>query len=166
MNVVVVGNFDVYQGTLIPGFNQTGPWYDFFGGDTLMVTNLTDQISLQPGEYHVYTTVKLPKPLFTGIGEIAPTSALNGRYSMAYPNPSSGEFTIQYSINQASHIKITVSDIYGRTIAGLFDGMVNEGTYKVAWNGQDYRGQQVSPGIYLYKFEAGEHSEIGKLIVQ
>jgi hypothetical protein len=166
MNVVVVGNFDVYQGTLIPGFSQTGPWYDFFGGDTLNVTNLTDQISLQPGEYHIYTTVKLPKPLFTGIGEITNSTTQNGRNSTAYPNPSSGAFTIQYSIPNASHIKISVSDIYGRTIAGLFDGMVNEGTYKMAWNGQDNRGQQVSPGIYLYKFEAGEHSEIGKLIVQ
>jgi 1,4-alpha-glucan branching enzyme len=166
MNVVVVGNFDVYQGNITPGFSQTGQWYDFFGGDTLNVASLSDQISLQPGEYHIYTTVKLPKPQFTGVDN--PGSAVNqdGRYSLVYPNPSSGAFTIQYKLITPLYVRITVSDIYGTTIAVLFDGKVNNGTHTVIWNGLDYSSQKVSAGMYLYKFEAGDHTEIGKLIVQ
>jgi len=166
MNVVVVGNFDVYQGAIVPGFNQTGPWYDFFGGDTLNVTTLTDQITLQPGEYHIYTTKKLPKPLFTGIDEASITANQNGRYSIAYPNPSFGEFTIQYSLETPAQVKITVSDLYGRFIAGLFDGKEAKGTHTVQWNGIDLNGKKVSHGMYLYHFIAGDHIETGKLIIQ
>ena len=166
MNVVVVGNFDVYQGTITPGFSQTGPWYDFFSGDTLNVANLTDQVSLLPGEYHIYTTVKLPKPQFTGIDEPSITTQKNGRYSIVYPNPSSGGFTIQFTLNTPLQIRITVSDLYGRPVAGLFDGKVADGTHTITWNGLDHNGQKVSPGMYLYKFDAGDHSETGKLIIQ
>jgi 1,4-alpha-glucan branching enzyme len=166
MNVVVVGNFDVYQGTITPGFSQTGPWYDFFGGDTLNVANLTDQVTLQPGEYHIYTTVKLPKPQFTGIDDPAKGSKQEGRYSLAYPNPSSGAFTIQYTLNTPLHVRITVSDIYGRPIAVVLDGKVDNGIHTVIWNGLDYSGQKACPGMYLYKFDAGGHTEIGKLIIQ
>jgi hypothetical protein len=166
MNVVVVGNFDVYQGTITPGFSQTGPWYDFFSGDTVNVANLTDQVSLLPGEYHIYTTVKLPKPQFTGMNETAITAQQNGRFSLVYPNPSSGAFTIQFTLSTPLQIRITVSDLYGRPVAGLFDGKVADGTHTVTWNGLDHNGQKVSPGMYLYKFEAGDHSETGKLIVE
>jgi 1,4-alpha-glucan branching enzyme len=166
MNVVVVGNFDVYQGTITPGFSQTGQWYDFFTGDTLNVANLTDQVSLLPGEYHIYTTVKLPKPQFTGIGDPTIRVQQNGRYSLVYPNPSSGAFTIQFTLSTPLQIRITVSDLYGRPVAGLFDGKVADGMHTVTWNGLDHNGQKVSPGMYLYKFEAGDHSETGKLIVQ
>jgi hypothetical protein len=166
MDVVVVGNFDVYQGTITPGFSQTGPWYDFFGGDTLNVNTLTDQISLQPGEYHIYTTVKLPKPQFTGIDDAPDATKQDREYTLVYPNPSSGAFTIQYIIDTPLHVRITVSDIYGRPVTVLLDGKTDSGTHTVIWNGLDDKGQKVSPGMYLYKFDAGDHSEIGKLIVQ
>jgi hypothetical protein len=166
MNVVVVGNFDVYQGAITPGFSQTGPWYDFFSGDTLNVASLADQVSLLPGEYHIYTTVKLPKPEFTGMNESSVKVLENGRYSIVYPNPSSGAFTVQFTLNTSLHVMITVSDLYGRPIAGLYDGTLPEGTHSVNWNGLNQNGQKVQSGIYLYKFEAGDHSETGKLIVQ
>ncbi len=166
MNVVVVGNFDVYQGSFNPGFSQTGPWYDFFGGDTLNVANVSDQLTLQPGEYHIYTTVKLPKPQFTGIEESSGITNQNGRYSFVYPNPSSGSFTIQYDLDEPLQVSITVSDLFGRPVALLFEGMSAQGTHTVNWNGLDHSGQRVSKGLYLYKFEAGSHVEVGKLIVQ
>jgi 1,4-alpha-glucan branching enzyme len=166
MNVVVVGNFDVYQGAVTPGFSQTGPWYDFFGGDTLNVATLSDQLTLQPGEYHIYTTVKLPKPQFTGIDETSINAKQNGRYSFVYPNPSSGVFNIQYTLDNPLHVLISVSDMIGRPVVGLLDAKVDQGTHTVVWNGLDHNGQKVSRGLYLYKFEAGDHHEVGKLIVE
>jgi hypothetical protein len=166
MNVVVIGNFDVYQGTIIPGFSQTGAWYDFFGGDTLDVTDLSAQITLKPGEYHIYTTVKLPKPGFTGINEPAATLQQNGKYSWVYPNPSSGDFTIQYTLNSPVEIRIMVMDVYGRPVYELFDGKVSDGTHRITWNGLSQSGQKMPAGMYLYKFQAGNHTETGKLIVQ
>jgi flagellar hook assembly protein FlgD len=110
--------------------------------------------------------VKLPKPQFTGIDDPGISVQKNGRFSNVYPNPSSGEFTIQFTLNTPLHIRITVSDMFGRPVAGLFDGQVSDGTHTVTWNGQNYNGHKVPSGMYLYKFEAGTHSETGKLIVQ
>jgi 1,4-alpha-glucan branching enzyme len=166
MDVVVVGNFDVYSGFVIPGFSQTGPWYDFFGGDTLNVTNTNEQFTLGPGEYHIFTTVKLPKPQFAGINEFSNKTNQTGMYSFVYPNPSSGSFTIQYTLDTPLQVNITVSDLFGKTITGLFEGKAGSGVHTIDWNGLDQNGQKVSPGLYLYKFEAGDHVEVGKLIVQ
>ena len=87
MNVTVTGNFDVVGGEIVPGFQSTGVWYDYFSGDSLIVTDLTAATSLDPGEYHIYTSVRLPKPIFTGIGD----PGVEGRIvTVVYPNPATG----------------------------------------------------------------------------
>jgi len=89
MNVTVTGNFDVKPGDIVPGFQNTGIWYDYFSGDSLTVSDVTASVSMEPGEYHIYTSVRLPKPFFTGIG--APGSGIPGHTRViVFPNPSAG----------------------------------------------------------------------------
>jgi glycosidase len=59
MNVVVIGNFDVWQGISYPQFHQPGWWHEFFSGDSLHVTNTNMPVQLNPGEYRLYSTQKL-----------------------------------------------------------------------------------------------------------
>ena len=166
MDVVVVGNFDVQYGTLVPGFMQTGRWYDFFGGDTLNVVSLTDPLPLQPGEYHIYTTVKLPKPLYTGLDNKGNAIQQDEKYTHVYPNPSAVSFTIEYDLLASQTIRVSISDLFGKPLTTLFSGKQNNGLHTLIWDGTNQNGQKVQPGIYFYKFEAGTHSETGKLIVQ
>jgi len=166
MNVVVVGNFDVHPGSLIPGFTQTGSWYDFFSGDTLNVTNITDHLTLQPGEYHLYTTVKLPKPLFTGVDEPGNPVTQESSFSFVYPNPSSGMFTIQFTMSGSSQARLTITDLYGRPVMNWSGGLLPAGTHSVQWNATKEKGIKVAPGIYFYHIEAGNRSETKKIIVQ
>lgn len=58
-NVEVVGNFDVVNATADITFPSTGTWYDNISGSTLNVTSTTMPLTLAPGEYHVYSNVKL-----------------------------------------------------------------------------------------------------------
>jgi glycosidase len=166
MNVVVVGNFDINQGNIVPGFSQAGPWYDFFSGDTLNVASVSDPISLVAGEYHIYTTVKLTKPEFTGIGEPGTNLLPDGKNILVYPNPSAGNFILKFTMGTAQYVSITVTDLYGRLITNLINDKMTAGTHTLTWNGRDRNDQKVSSGIYLYKFETGNHTETGKLIVQ
>jgi hypothetical protein len=62
MDVVIIGNFDVVPIDIIPGFTQTGVWYDYFGGNAIVETSLNNAFELQPGEYRIYTTEQLPTP--------------------------------------------------------------------------------------------------------
>lgn len=86
MKVTVVGNFDVAPGNITPNFQETGTWYEFFSGKTLNVTSVSQQISLQPGEYRLYTN-KYITPLST------PGTSTNNNLKekeqgiLIYPNP-------------------------------------------------------------------------------
>ncbi|MDD5583384.1 MAG: alpha-amylase family glycosyl hydrolase, partial [Candidatus Marinimicrobia bacterium] len=65
MNSVVVGNFDVEPQNTSLTFPKIGVWYDYFSGDSLMlnsVSNLTQLLTLSPGEFHIYTDKKQPLP--------------------------------------------------------------------------------------------------------
>ena len=59
MDVVVIGNFDVTNKSIITPFTQTGTWYEYFTGDEKNVTNTSESITLNPGEYRLYSTTNL-----------------------------------------------------------------------------------------------------------
>lgn len=64
MNVTIVGNFGLSPGTINPGFQHTGTWYDFFAGTAYEVGSTTQGISLAPGEFHIFVdkAVTFPEP--------------------------------------------------------------------------------------------------------
>lgn len=108
MNITIIGNFDVTQKTINPQFQQAGTWYDYLWGDSITVTDVSANITLQPGEYHVYTSVKLPTPY------IVPVSApLNSQYFQAeiFPNPADDKLNI---FSGSVLRKVEIHDISGR----------------------------------------------------
>ena len=60
MKVNILGNFGITLSSIDPSFAQTGKWYEYFSGDSALMTNVNSLINLQPGEYRLYTTKKLP----------------------------------------------------------------------------------------------------------
>ncbi|MCB0805714.1 MAG: T9SS type A sorting domain-containing protein [Bacteroidales bacterium] len=67
MNVTILGNFGVTPDIIVPNFQHTGYWYDYFSGDSVFVTNVNDVINLEAGEYKLFTDENLkpaPKIMF------------------------------------------------------------------------------------------------------
>jgi len=58
-NVEVVGNFDVVTSTAGISFPSTGTWYDNITGTSINVTSLPYNMTLAPGEYHLYSNTPL-----------------------------------------------------------------------------------------------------------
>lgn len=58
-NVLAVANFDVNANTVSLSFPSTGTWYDNFSGTTINVNSLPYSITLQPGEYHLFSNTAL-----------------------------------------------------------------------------------------------------------
>ncbi|HEY8782280.1 MAG TPA: alpha-amylase family glycosyl hydrolase [Mucilaginibacter sp.] len=58
-NVEVVGNFDVVSNTASIGFPSTGTWYDNITGMSINVATSPYNITLAPGEYHLYSNTPL-----------------------------------------------------------------------------------------------------------
>ncbi|MDP4282515.1 MAG: alpha-amylase family glycosyl hydrolase, partial [Bacteroidota bacterium] len=134
MNVTVLGNFNVYGGQIEPDFQNKGTWFDYFSGDSLAVTDTAALITLLPGEYHIYTTIKLKKPLFTGIDEPG-SLAESGNNVRLFPNPSSGKVWIK------SAEKIIRIEIYSLT--GICEATYDHpGSFDISL---------LQPGMYLVK---------------
>ncbi|MTI21042.1 T9SS type A sorting domain-containing protein [Fulvivirga sp. RKSG066] len=60
MNVVVVCNFNVTNQNVSATFPHDGNWYHYFAnGDELVVSGGSEELSMSPGEFRIYTDVKL-----------------------------------------------------------------------------------------------------------
>jgi glycosidase len=87
MDVRIIGNFDVETLTVTPSFSKSGWWYSYFKGDSINISDLQEPISLEPGEYRIYTSKRLGKPDITaGVHELG----ADRKYFHVYPNPVSG----------------------------------------------------------------------------
>ncbi len=67
-----------------------------------------------------------------------------------YPNPFNPSTTIEFVVTQKEFVTVTVSDILGRKIESLAEGMFNTGAYRV-----EFRADRHSSGIYLITMNAG-----------
>ena len=81
------------------------------------------------------------------------------------PNPFTTETTIYYSLKLGCDVQLTIYDPSGRLIKRVTESYMEAGEYTVLWDGRDDRGNRLSPGLYFYKIQAGEHTETGKMIL-
>jgi len=65
------------------------------------------------------------------------------------PNPFRTPTSIEYELNEDSHVSLIVYDLQGRMINTLVDAYQQAGINKVYWNGTDESGNYVSNGIYF-----------------
>ncbi|MDR3610462.1 MAG: FlgD immunoglobulin-like domain containing protein [Ignavibacteriaceae bacterium] len=91
--------------------------------------------------------------LLTNVKEQKPVPVL---YNLMqnYPNPFNPTTTIEYSIPQASNVKIIIYNILGDEVNVIYNSFKDAGNYKIAWNATDRNGKKVSSGVYFYELNA------------
>lgn len=155
MDVLILGNFDVVSQDINPSFQNTGNWYEFYTGDTLNVTDTEELISLMPGEYRLYTNVKLDMPdiplsIHTGINS-------NFRKVSVFPNPSSNFFYFHIENKELLNSELTIYNIQGQIV---YNKMINADEII------EYNASEVQNGIYFYQIVDGKNIFSGKIIKQ
>ncbi len=80
--------------------------------------------------------------------------------SQNYPNPFNPTTKIDFSLPRPGNIKLSVYDINGKEITILRNGYLSSGVYTIEFNGNG-----LSSGVYFYRIEAGNYSEIKKMIL-
>jgi hypothetical protein len=89
------------------------------------------------------------------------TSQVNSfNLTQNYPNPFNPSTTIAYSLSEASNVKLSVFNALGQQVKIVENVYKNAGNYKVTLNADD-----LNSGIYFYKIEAGQYSQIKKMIL-
>ena len=82
-----------------------------------------------------------------------------------YPNPFNPLTTLRYDLPQDEFVKITVFDMYGKTVKTLVNTTRNAGFNSEQWNATNTQGQSVSSGVYFYTIQAGEFFDNKKMII-
>jgi len=103
------------------------------------------------------------------ITSIEPTpSSTPGEFCLLqnYPNPFNTETTILYQLPKLLKVKLVIYNLLGQSIAILKDEEQPAGNYSVQWDGKDDTGKQMPDGVYLYRLETKEFSEVKKLTLQ
>ncbi|NUM72082.1 MAG: T9SS type A sorting domain-containing protein [Ignavibacteriaceae bacterium] len=153
MNVTIIGNFGVTTGDINPNFQNTGWWYDYFTGDSINVSNPTANITLQAGEYRIYTTQKLPTPEPNiGTGFEKDETGVVEKYDLMqnYPNPFNPSTTISFTIDKADFVNLSVYNIAGEKVATLVNQELSVGKYNYQFD-----ASKLPSGIYLYTLNSG-----------
>lgn len=150
MNVVITGNFGVTEASYNPGFQNTGKWYDFFSGDSMTVSDVNMSVSLLPGEFKIYTTMKLPTPepgIATSIFEKDENELpVDFNLDQNFPNPFNPSTKISFSIPQSGMVNLAVYNSVGELVKVLVNEQMSQGKYNV-----DFDGAGLSSGIYFYR---------------
>jgi photosystem II stability/assembly factor-like uncharacterized protein len=79
-----------------------------------------------------------------------------------YPNPFNSQTTISYELSNAEQVKLAVYDLSGRQLFTVIEGYQGSGIYSYRLSTNE---QELAPGIYFYKLEAGNSTQTRKMMI-
>lgn len=77
-----------------------------------------------------------------------------------YPNPFNPTTSISFSLPEAQHVRLTVTDLTGREVAQLLNGVQAVGFHRV-----EFDAKELPSGMYLYRLESGGNVITKKMIL-
>ncbi len=82
-----------------------------------------------------------------------------------YPNPFNPQTTIVFDLAKPASTDIAIYDLKGALVTTLRRESLGVGRHEVVWRGLDDRGQRVASGVYMVRMQAGDYSEMKKLML-
>lgn len=159
MSVTVIANFYIKEGEIVPNFDKTGMWYDYFTGDSLNVTSLEDKIYLEPGEFRLYTSKKIGTSE-AGLSINEKEQYRNIILGNVFPNPSGGKISIPLNILQAGKVNLDLHSYDGKHVKTLYHGNFSAGMHRF-----DTSLTGVTDGMYYIRLVTPQRVESVKFIL-
>lgn len=157
------------------GISDTGPGGQFYGSSVSLANDVT---GLSPGATYAWSARYRSRSLYfptspwfspgdnggarvydfrtTGtslaVDLLSPVSTL--ALSSPYPNPSRGTMRIACALPRAGEVTVEVSDLQGRRVRTLANGLRAAGRFEVAWDGRDAAGAESAPGVYFVRMSS------------
>jgi 1,4-alpha-glucan branching enzyme len=157
LNVVVVGNFGMFDDQIDPEFQATGRWYNYLTGDSITVTNVNDPIILTPGQYGVYTDRRIRR---VALASRQPAELTNAFHLSAAPNPAGRITTLHYELPATAAAQVSVLNVLGQTVLTL--PVAKEGA---GLHARELPVGSLAAGIYLVRLQAGNRQQILRLVI-
>lgn len=161
MDAMILGNTDVKSAFVLPVFSKTGTWYEYFTGEEIDVVDVNGFFDLQPGEYRLYTTIKLPEPPMGYISTNSLTEVEPSFFDFKIgPNPAANQTTVFYDLKNAGQVEINIFDLSGKIIQPIFAGRQQIGAQQILINNLPARG------MYWLQMIVDEKSAILPLVIK
>jgi hypothetical protein len=156
MDALTLVNFRVINSDVIPKFQYTGTWYEYFTGDSIVVTDTEKRITFGPGEYRIYTSRRIVPPggFFTATHDVAVQQVA------LFPNLVKEDALIYGSLPTERNItSIVVTDITGRSFKSDYT-QIGDGGFSLQLQ------EGMPAGMYIITVQTGNENYIGKVIKQ
>jgi hypothetical protein len=89
----------------------------------------------------------------TSIDEKRNNNSINSSVINVFPNPSASEVRITYFNPSIANVRLSISDMSGKSIVTLFEGIQEKGNYSFLWKGKTESGHKVNSGIYIIRLK-------------
>ncbi len=76
-----------------------------------------------------------------------------------YPNPFNPSTTINFSLQERTHVTLDIFNVLGQKVSTLVDDVRDAGNHQVVWNAD------VATGIYFYRMIAGDYTDQQKMVL-
>jgi hypothetical protein len=80
------------------------------------------------------------------------------------PNPSPGPIELEYSLPEASRVRLGVYDLAGRRVGLLVDGVHRAGRHRATWDGR-LGVSAASSGLYFVRFETPAGTWVRRVVL-
>jgi len=158
-NILVVGNFDVTQQTGNITFQNAGTWYDYLTGATITATGTAQNITLQPGEYHVYLNRNVVNAVTTAIPDLPLINDL--LEPKIFPNPAGTNSYISFTLDKRTGVQIDIFNNTGQKLGTVFNGTLNKGKQNISLS----HLKNIPAGGYFATIKTNEGTGSVKFIV-
>ena len=139
----------------------SGDEYHHWAHDESYFTMIQDQnTKLDLNQNNRFYQISLSKDDFTEIDILDQTSLIGN-----YPNPFNPSTTISFTLSQSENITLNIYNIKGQHVRTLINEIKEAGRYSIVWDGIDEKNNNVSSGIYFYRFETSSKIETKKMLL-
>ena len=82
-----------------------------------------------------------------------------------YPNPFNPATTISYFLEEKAVVEITVFNVLGQKARTLVSTEQSVGEHSVVWDGRTDADIEAGTGIYFYRIQVGDQSQVKKMLL-
>lgn len=82
-----------------------------------------------------------------------------------YPNPFNPSTIIRFDLERRGFVDLSVYDVLGRKVTALVNNTMAPGRHEVEWIAADVKSNQIASGIYFYRLESGNHTQVRKMVL-
>lgn len=110
----------------------------------------------------LHDTIDLAHGLFVDIGwfrdavDVAPVELAGSKSVLMeapVPNPATNSTSVAFRVGTADRVRLTITDVSGRTVRRLHDGVIGAGRHVQSWDGRTDRGEMAPAGVYFIRLQ-------------